>query len=373
MTALDAFRNGFPEETGYLDYGRVGPMSVAVAAESALWNGTLSLGRAGALRGIDEQSLRLRTAVGALTGFRTDQIVTQPNTSQGLMHVMFGLTGSVLMSRDEFPSMPLAAERAAEHRHVLTPAWLDTEHGRVTPGQIRDQLTDAITAVAVSLVDYRTGFLSDIEGIREVIGDRLLIVDAIQGFGVVNAPYEVADVVATGGQKWMRAGWGTGFLALSDRALDRLVPVFSGITGTDEPWPFSVTPAPSRSANAFSITRADPIAEARFAASLEDTASVGVTAVQSAITDRVSEVIDLADEFGLPVTSSRDESERAGIIVVEPEPALVTVLSESLLNHGVTVTTRAGSVRFSVHAGTTDETIAQLRAALVSFGTAAMY
>ena len=38
--------------------------------------------------------------------------------------------------------------------------------------------------------------------------------------------------MAGGGQKWLRAGWGTGYLALSDRAVERLTPVFSGYLGT---------------------------------------------------------------------------------------------------------------------------------------------
>ncbi|MGK9146519.1 aminotransferase class V-fold PLP-dependent enzyme [Plantibacter flavus] len=370
---LRAFQAGFGEEPGYLDYGRVGPLATSVVAEATLWNDALARSRFGASGGIDEQDERMRVAVGTLTGFRTDQVVAQPNTSQGLMHTMFGLTGGVLLSRAEFPSLPLAAQRAAEHMHVLTPSWLETDHGRVTPGQIRAQLDDSVTAVAVSLVDYRTGFVSDLEGIRQVIGERLLIVDAIQGFGVVDAPYEVADVVASGGQKWMRAGWGTGFLALSDLALEHLVPVFSGVTGTDEVWPFDATPAPSRNASAYSITRADPLAAARFAASLEDTIAVGVPAVQRAIAELVTEVIDLADEFGIPVSSSRDESERAGIVVLEPDGALLNTLSASLANHGVTVTTRGGAVRLSVHAGTSRETLDQLRGGLVSFATAASY
>lgn len=379
QAALDAaarlrdFQSDFGEEPGYLDYGKVGPLSASVVAEVSLWNDVLARSRFGAVAGIDEQDERLRVAVGRLTGFRTDQIVAQPNTSQGLMHTMFGLTGGVLLSRAEFPSLPLAVERAAEHMHVLAPRWLETDHGRVTPGQIRAQLDDSVTAVAVSLVDYRTGYVSDLEGIRQVIGDRLLIVDAIQGFGVVDAPYEVADVIASGGQKWMRAGWGTGFLALSDSALEHLVPVFSGVTGTDEVWPFATTPAPSRTASAYSITRADPLAAARFAASLEATIAVGVPAVHGAIAELVSEVIDLADEFGIPVASSRDETERAGIVVLEPDATVLNTLTASLANHGVTATTRGGAVRLSVHAGTSRETLDQLRGALVSFATAASY
>ena len=235
MNSLQTFTDGFRDEPGYLDFGRVGPVSAAVMAESLGQTEVLSRARYGSLDHLDEQDLRARTAVSELTGFAADQIVLQPNTSSGLMQAMFGLTGSVLLSAGDFPSVPFAAVRAAEALHVVSPLWLETVRGRVTPGQIRDQLTPAVAAVAVCLVDSRTGYRTDLDGLRQVIGDRLLIVDAIQGFGVVDAAYEAADVVASGGQKWTRAGWGTGFLALSERALESLVPVYSGYVGTDTP------------------------------------------------------------------------------------------------------------------------------------------
>ncbi|CAH0133414.1 aminotransferase class V-fold PLP-dependent enzyme [Plantibacter cousiniae (nom. nud.)] len=370
---LETFQAGFGEVDGYLNYGSVGPLAASVVLEAARWNDVLASATPGTLGEVDGQDERMRTAVGTLTGFRADQVVAQPNTSQGLMHAMFGLSGTVLLSRLEYPTLPLAAERAAEHRHLLTPRWLETRRGHVTAESVREQLDDTVTAVAVSLVDYRTGYVCDLEAVREAIGDRLLIVDAIQGFGVVDAPYAVADVVASGGQKWMRAGWGTGFLALSDRAVERLEPVFSGVTGTDEAWPFSATPAPSRSARAYSITRPDPLAAARFAASLEDTVAVGTATVHAAIAELTAEVIELADEFGVAVVSSRDEHERAGIVVLEPEESVLDTLWTSLENHGVTATIRAGAVRLSVHAGTSRQTLDQLRGALLSFATAASY
>ncbi|BDZ44667.1 aminotransferase class V-fold PLP-dependent enzyme [Naasia aerilata] len=278
----------------------------------------------------------------------------------------------MLLSRAEFPSLPFAAVRAEQSLSVTAPLWLETDHGRVTPGQIRDQLTSTTVAVAVSLVDARTGYVADIEGIRQVIGDRLLLVDAIQGFGVVDAPLELADIVAGGGQKWLRAGWGTGYLALSDRAVDRLTPVFSGYVGTadEDLIPWDEVPPPVRGAAAFRVSAADPLAAARLAAGLEDLQDVGVPAVAEAVADRASQLIDLADEFALPVISSRDERERAGLVVVEPEPDHLTLLTASLFNHGVAATVRQGLVRFGVHAGTTDETLSMLRAALISYSSA---
>lgn len=379
QAALAAYRAGFLEEPGYLDYGRVGPLSAAVVAETLGQTDLLSRARFGSLDDFWTQEARAVSAVSRATGFRDDQIALQPNTTSGLMHALFGLTGEVLLSPGDFPSLPFAAARAAQALHVVTPLWLglDADHGRVTPGLIRDQLTDSVGAVAVCLVDSRTGFRVDLDGIRQVIGDRLLIVDAIQGFGVVDAPWEVADVVVTGGQKWMRAGWGTGFLALSDRALECLVPVFSGFAGAepgdDGGLPWDVITRPRDGAGAFQVSNGDAVAYARFAAALDETDAAGVERVEAAVADNVSQLIELADEYAVPVLSSRDERERAGILVLDPPQELLTLLSASLHNHGVTVTVRGGTVRLSVHAALSSDTVDMVRAAFTSYATAATH
>jgi len=377
-TPLTGYLDGFTEDPGYLDYGRIGPVSRAVVAETRGQTEILARARFGSLGHFGEQDLRMRTAVAATLGFRGDQIVSQPNTSMGLMHAMFGLTGDVLLSPADFPSVPFAAVRAAEALHVATPLWLtadggENSPGEVTPGQVRDQLTPGTVAVAVSLVDSRTGFRVDLEGIRQVIGDRLLIVDAIQGFGVVDAAYEVADVVVSGGQKWVRAGWGTGFLALSDRAVERLTPVVSVFTGTTVTESWDEVLPPVHAASAFRVTNGDGIAQARFATALEDIQAVGVATIEAAVRDNVDHVIDLADEFALPVLSSRDVRERAGLVVLAPPAERLTALGAALHNHGVTVTTRGGTVRLSVHARLADDTVDMLRGAFTAYSAGATY
>lgn len=370
VKTIEEFARGFGEEPGYLDYGRVGPLSATVRAELMGQYEILSWARFGTIARMGQEDQRVRDAVSALTRFPSDQVIFQPNASSGLLHAAFGLTGGdVLLSLAEFPSLTYAAERAAQALRVITPVWLETDHDRVTPARIREQLTDSTAAVMVSLVDSRTGYVADIDGIRQVIGDRLLIVDGIQGFGVVDAPWEVADVVVSGGQKWMRAGWGTGFLALSERAIDHLTPVFSGWTGSGPDQPWDEVREPVHGAAAFSISNPDLVAEARLAAAVEDVAAVGVDAIADAISDNVEEVLQLADEFAVPVTSSRSPGERAGMIVLEPLPEELTALGASLFNHGITATVRATSVRISVHAGTTAETIEMLRAAFTSYAT----
>lgn len=368
---IEEFTSGFGEEPGYLDFARQAPMGVTAAAEQHAMVELLTRARFGSLDLFMEQDLRVREAVAALVKFSPNNIVFQPNTSSGLMHAMFGLTGTVLLSPAEFPSLTVSAVRSGEALHALNTNWLDTDGGPVTPSSIKKQLTKSTTAVAVSLVDFRTGYLVDLDGIRQVIGDRLLIVDAIQGFGVVDAPFDVADVVVSGGQKWVRAGWGTGFLALSDRGIERLTPVFSGFSATTvEGPPLDEVPPPAAGARAYSVSNPDPIAQARFAAALEEIAEVGVAAINERIKAITGRIIDIADEFGVPVASSRNVSERAGIVVVEPAPDQLTVLAASLHNHGVTATRRDTTVRLSAHVTTSDETLEMLRASFLGFASA---
>jgi selenocysteine lyase/cysteine desulfurase len=367
---VDDYAARFDEEPGYLDFARVGPVGRSVQEELAAQYAALGHARFGALDDVMHQGDRVNSAVAALTGFRPDQIVFQPNTSQGLMHVMFGITGGVGISPAEFPSLTFAATRAAQSLGVLTPNWLETDHGRVTAGNLREQVSSSDVAVGLSLVDFRTGYLADLEGIRQVIGDRLLIIDASQCFGVVDAPWQLADVVVAGGQKWPRAGWGTGFLALSDRAREHLTPVWSGFSGTDVlGTPMDEVPDPTATAAAFQVSNPDPIAQGRLAASLEEIAAVGVAAINARVSQRVARIIDLADEFAIPVVSPRAEPERAGIVVLEPAPDQLTVLAASLHNLGVSVTTRQDRVRLSAHVSTEEEAFSMLRAAFVSFAT----
>ena len=371
MTSIDEFRAGFDEDPGYLDFARFGPIGRAVMEEDTALNALIARSRFGSLAELKAQGQRAHEAVADLTGLPSDHIVSQPNTSQGLMQAAFGVSGDVLASLGEFPDITFALTRTAESTGRVAPRWLETEHGQVTPGMIRDQLTDDIVAVAVSLVDFRTGFVADLDGIRQVIGDRLLIVDAIQGFTVVDAPYQVADVVVAGGQTWVRAGWGTGFLALSDRAIERIAPVLSGFSATDDDdVPLDEVPPPTHGAAAFQISQADPLAQARFATALEGIADVGVPAIAGALAECTTRIIDLADEFAIPVSSSREPGQRAGSVIITPDPDQLTVLTASLHNHGVTATARGGSVRLSPHVTTDEETFTMLRDSFISFASA---
>lgn len=356
VTDLESYQSGFDGEPGYLDWARFGPLSPEVRAEALADAELLGSGRPSSIEMVTSQAAEATELVAELLRADPAQVVMQPSTTHGLMHVLYGMSGAVMLARTEFPSLTVTATRAAAMGRTRV-QWIDPPDGFVTVDAVRAALTEETTAVAVSLVDYRTGYRADLSALREVIGDRLLIVDAIQGFGVVDADYDAADVVCANGYKWVRAGRGTGFARFSERAIDQLQPVLSGPAGVEGDLPFDTVPPPVAGAGAFRVTAADPLAVARLRAALREISDVGVDAIESEVTDRAGDVIFMADRYDVPVRTPRDPERRAGIVTLAPAPDEAAPMAAALANHGITLTVRAGLVRVAAHAGTAESTL----------------
>ncbi len=110
---------------------------------------------------------------------------------------------------------------------------------------------------------------------------------------------------------------------------------------------------------------------ARLAAALEDVHDAGIAGRRRPGSPPTSPASSSSrTRSRLPVVSPRTPAERAGIVVLEPRPDQLTALTAALFNHGVSVTIRDGAVRIAPHAGTTEETLALLRSALLAYATA---
>jgi predicted transcriptional regulator YheO/selenocysteine lyase/cysteine desulfurase len=289
-------------------------------------------------------------------------VVLLPNTSLGLFQAAFHAPpgGEVLVSAAEFPANTYPWARA-EQAGRLRVRRLGTSP--VTADAVAAALTAETSVVSVSAVDFRTGYRADLAALRDVVGDRLLVVDGIQGFGVVQEPWEVADVLVVGGQKWLRAGWGTGFAALSERAVERMDPVLSGWTGARDPGLFDdeIHP-PAGTAEAWSISNLSPVTSGAFAAALELLESAGVAAVAGRVAERVGELEDAVRSAGACVVSATGR--RAGILAFELPGVPAEKVGAVLAGDGIAATVRPEHVRFSPHASTPASAAEQVRSAL---------
>jgi selenocysteine lyase/cysteine desulfurase len=307
----------FSEQAGYLDFARFGPPSPAVLDATARLSAKATHAGPSTVDELMREETRAKAAAARLCRSDVDHIVLQPHTSLGLMQAAFNATGgTVLVSAGEFPANTYPWARA-EQAGRLTVRRLPA--GYVTADRVAEALTDDISIVSVSAVDYRTGYRADLAAWREIVGDRVLVVDGIQGFGVIEAPWEVADILVVGGQKWLRAGWGTGFAMLSDRSLERMEPVLSGWTGARDPGLFDDEIPADGTAAAWSIADR-PSDLGAFAAALELVEEAGVDTIAARVAERVGAARGRALSNGAQIVSSRERRAGSGVHVAGHPP-----------------------------------------------------
>lgn len=371
MTALDDYLATFDHEPGYLNWAAFGPLSPSVREEVFADADLLGSGRPSSLALVGERVGQARENIAELLGADAGEVTLQPSSTHGLMQALYGLSGDVIASTAEFPSVSITLDRAAHASDgALTPRWISPADGRVTTDAVAEALDEEVTAVVVSHVDFRTGHRVDLAALRELMGPgRLLIVDAVQSFGVIEADYAAADVVVGHGYKWLRAGRGTGFARFSAQARERIAPHLSGITGTTASGlPGDDRPGPAATAQAYTVSVPDTLAAGRLAIGVRDMRDAGVAAIETRLAEQVDTVLEIADRHGIAVSSPRERDQRAGIVALAPEdPA---PMAAALANAGVVVTARGASVRIAPHAGTDASTLQLLDEALASFGNA---
>nr|WP_231850045.1 aminotransferase class V-fold PLP-dependent enzyme [Saccharopolyspora erythraea] len=359
-----AYLDQFDESPGYLDFARFGPPSKAVVDTTAELLARSARADMATVDGLMRGEGRAKAAVARLSGAGLDNVVLLPNTSLGLFQAAFDARGEVLVPEAEFPANTYPWARAEQAGRIRV-RWMRPPDGLVTPEAVAAALTPDTTVVSVSAVDFRTGHRADLAALRDVVGDRLLVVDGIQGFGAVREPWEAADVLVAGGQKWLRAGWGTGFAALSDRALERLEPVLSGWTGARAPGIFDdrIHPAAGTAAN-WSISNLSPVTAGAFAAALELVEDAGVGAIEARIAERLAELEEAVRSSGAEVVSAT--ARRGGILAFAVPGVPSEQVGAALAAGGVTATVRGDHVRLSPHASTGAAAVEAVRTSLAT-------
>ena len=366
---LPGYTEHFDTPEGYLDFARYGPPSHDVLTATA---DALTRSAHADHHTVDDlmhAEPRARAAAARLAGTDADHTVLLPNASTGLFHAAFGIPhGTVLVPATDFPANHYPWRRTSALRRA-EPRWLTPgPDGRITPDTVAAALTDDVVALAVSAVDFRTGQRADLAALRDTIGDdRLLIVDAIQGFGIAELPWQAADVVVSGGQKWLRASWSTGFATLSDRALERLEPVLTGWTGIEDVALFDDQEhPPAAGAQRWSITNLSPVTAAALAAALELVENTTVRAIEAHIATRVDQLIDTIRSCGGHILSPTAPADRAGIVSFHVPGTDPATIAKALHAYEVTPTVRTTSVRLSPHASTPLTAVDRVQAALTS-------
>ncbi|HHS49613.1 MAG TPA: aminotransferase class V-fold PLP-dependent enzyme [candidate division Zixibacteria bacterium] len=177
---------------------------------------------------------RLRANIERLIGAESGTVALVPNTSVGVNIVASGIPWKsgdrVLVGSMEFPgnTYPWLNQR---HSGVATD-WLPMTSGKITPEMFESAITPRTRLFAISSVQFSDGYRADLSAIAEICHERdiFLFVDGIQSAGALRADVSATgiDAFAAGGQKHMLSAYGTGFLYVSPRAMEKLHPAHDG-------------------------------------------------------------------------------------------------------------------------------------------------
>jgi len=267
-----------------------------------------------------------RALLADLLGARPDQIAFMRNTSDSLSTVANGLKwqrgDNIVTFKREFPAniypwLRLQAEFGVEVRMCAE------REGRVAFDELANMVNSRTRVIAISHVQYASGFRSNLEKLGRLARkhDALLVVDVIQSLGVIllNVEAELIDVAAGASHKWLLAPEGVGYLYLSDRARERIVPTLVGWVSVVEPEDFeNFDQEWNRGALAWETGTGPTALIHGLEASLKILSNVGTSAIASyleQLTDHLCEQL-IARDYQL--VSSREREQKSQIVCIYP-------------------------------------------------------
>ncbi len=246
-----------------------------------------------------------------------------------------------------YPWMGLAS-RGVEYRQV------EERDGRIDPDEILARIDSRTRMLALSWVQYASGFRSDLARLGRACRERgvLFVVDVIQGLGALALDVEAdfVDVAAASAHKWLLGPEGIALLYVSDRVVERLRPARSGWRSMRDPFQWTAYDLTwNEGARRFESGTLNAYGIVALGGSLEVLLKAGAEEIEP----RVLALADLAarglKDLGFSVVSSRRRGETSGIVTAVPPGRSAQDLIKPLDQRGIVVAARAGRLRIAPH------------------------
>lgn len=371
----DELRALFPitEHTVYLNHAAVSPLPLPTS--EAIQSHLRDVAENGSLNfrswlAVKEQA---RNLAAEMIGARSEQIAFMRNTSDGLSTVANGLQWSpgdnLVTFRKEFPSniYPWLRLRNAFGVEVR---MCEERDGRIDLDELIGLIDSKTRVVAISQVQYASGFRADLERIGRAARarDALLVVDVIQAMGVVptSVEAELIDIAAGAGHKWLLSSEGVGILYLSDRARERLEPTLVGWTSVPDPDDYDNFEQGWNPAALAWETGTGPSALIHgLEASLRLLLDAGVNRIANYLEELTDYLCERLQGRNYQIVSSRRASEKSQIVCLRHQAGLSsTALYAHLKTRNIITAPRGDRLRIAPHLYNTYEDIDELVKAL---------
>jgi selenocysteine lyase/cysteine desulfurase len=156
----------------------------------------------------------VRRQLASFINAEPDEIGFTTNTSTGMNLIVDALEkhGEAISCDLEFPvtTIPWMHRRIPVH-------FVKSVDGVVRADDVSAAMNTRTGIVSMSYVQFSNGFRSDLEELASVKGNHALVVNASQAAGVLDIDCKrmKIDALCATGHKWMRSGYGSGFVYIS--------------------------------------------------------------------------------------------------------------------------------------------------------------
>jgi selenocysteine lyase/cysteine desulfurase len=357
---LESLRTAFPitRQCAYLNHAAVAPLSNPVrdAMEDYLSHRT----HGEANTRYEQLSDDLRDAVARLINARAEEIAFVQNTSEGLNIIANALPlepgDNVLFCDMEFPSNVYPWMNL--ERRGIEARCIPHDGGGLTVAALQAHADERTRAVAVSSVEFLTGFRSDLEALSSWCDahDTTLVVDGIQSLGVLPMDVQASrvDCLSCGGPKWLMGPAGQGFLYVRRDLLDELHPPFAGcisVAGWENWRDYQLAFLPD--ARRFELGCGNLVGQVGLLAAVELLLTVGIEAIKAWTLHLTDLLIQDLEQRGYEMISNTSPERRSAIVSF----SLLGDIGQAydrLVGENVIIARRENVIRVSPHCYNTE-------------------
>jgi cysteine desulfurase / selenocysteine lyase len=288
------------------------------------------------------------------------------NTSHGLSLVALGLDwrpgDNLIVCEQEFPSNYLCwlqlASQGVDVRTISSP------DGTLTPDHLRKAIDDRPRVVAVSHVQFYSGFRVDLPACGDICSRRgaLLVVDDTQSVGAMKIDVGAAgvDVLVASAHKWLMGPRGIGFVSFSERAFAQVTPRIVGWFSVNDPFEFNRALDFLPDARRFESGTPNGTGIFGLAERLHQLNRLGSDWIEKRILDLNELLCERALSNGLQPVHQFERHSRSGIALLR-KPNMEAVDVNSLLTqNAIFASVRNGATRISAHYYNTPDEIERI-------------
>jgi len=370
MDDWDSLRRLFPitDRYAYLNHAAVGPLpEPAAQAMRGHISQRLGLEEAGD-QGWDQRVENVRALAARLIKASPAEIAFVSNTSHALNIVAAGLRwqpgDNVVCAEGEFPAnvYPWVNLR----RRGVEVRFARAVHGRIPLESVALQVDGRTRLVAISFVEFFSGYRNDLAAISEVCRERgaRLCVDAIQGLGALALDVGACgiDFLAVHSAKWLLGPIGIGFLFCRAERLAEIDLVMGGWRSVDGQGDyFRYDSEWYADARRFEVGSLNHLGIAGMGASLQLLLDVGIERIEARLMQLTDYLLaGVLDRGYTVITPHERPSERSGIVSFTPGQGSPEVLATQLQAAGVVISARGPCIRVSPHFYNTEAEIDRL-------------